>query len=114
MEPDEQPPWVPAPREGRHDTGWERVGHPVIPAPRPAPSLERLPGAVATLTERPPAPRGTSAAVVLAPRHSTALAVIDLGVPGVLRAWGRVVVRLVHAAVAGVRALVAPVVPAPR
>ena len=118
MEPDEQPPWVPAPREGGRDLGGDGAGYPVIPAPRRAPSLERIPATVATLTAPPLAPSHTSStALVLAPRHSTALAVRDAGVPGLLRTWGRAVARLVHTALDGVRALVdalVPPAPAPR
>jgi hypothetical protein len=111
MDPDHDlPPWVPSPRQGGGEPGggW----FPVVPAPRVAPALERLPGRVATL-EAPAPERAPSAALVPVPHHSAAVAVRDGGVPGVLLAWGRTVARLVQAAVDGVRSLLGALVPAP-
>jgi hypothetical protein len=112
MDPDQdRPPRVPPPRQGG-DTGggW----YPVVPAPRVAPALERLPGRVATLPDRPvetPAP--PSAALVPVTRRSAAVAVPDAWLPGVLRSWAGAVVRLVHAALDGVRSLLGALIPAP-
>jgi hypothetical protein len=111
MDPDHDlPPWVPSPREGGGEPGggW----FPVVPAPRVAPALERLPGRVATL-EAPAPERVISAALVPVPHRCTAVTVRDVGAPGVLRVWGRTVARLVVAAVDGVRSLLGALVPAP-
>jgi hypothetical protein len=115
MDPDhDQPPWVPQPRAGGGEPGggW----FPLVPAPRVAPDLERMPGRVATLdapAERSAGSTAPSTELVPVPRRSDAVAVRDAGVPGLLRAWGRTVARLVHAAVDGVRSLLDALVPAP-
>ncbi|GLZ46651.1 hypothetical protein Acsp06_28360 [Actinomycetospora sp. NBRC 106375] len=108
MDPDQDRPWVPRPRAGGEDTG--DAWFPVVPAPRAAPTLEQMPGRVATLTERPAAP--TAAVVPVAPR-SAALAVRDAGLPGLLSSWRRAVVRLVGAAVDGFRSVIGLLVAAP-
>jgi len=109
MDPDQdRPPRVPQPRVGGGEPGeW----CPLVPAPRVAPALETLPGRVATLADRPAPP----AALVPVPRRATAVAtaVRDAGLPGVLRSWGRAVAQAVHAAVDGVRSLLAALAPAP-
>lgn len=114
MDDEDRPPRVPAPREG----GREDVGHPVVPAPRAVPALECLPrtaGTVATMSARStPAP---GAAVVLAERRSTALAVRDDSLADRWCSWGhgvlRAVVRVVGAAAAGVRAWIDSLAPCP-
>jgi hypothetical protein len=118
-EDEDRSPGVPGPRQGGH----EFPGHPVVPAPRAAPALEcllRPDRTVATTTgRRPPAADGHagSAALVLAPHRSTAVAVRDESVGARLRAVGRelarAVVRLVGAAVRGVRSLLEGLVPCP-
>ncbi|MHC1561779.1 hypothetical protein ACR9E3_22685 [Actinomycetospora sp. C-140] len=111
MDPDQDRPWVPRPREGGEDTG--DAWFPVVPAPRAAPVLEQLPGRVATLAERPAAASAPTAAPVPVAPRSTALAVRDAGVPGLLLAWRRAAVRLVRAAVDGVRSVIGLLVAAP-
>ncbi len=100
MEPD-QDPRVPAPRDGGRETA-EDGGYPFlpfVPAPRVAPSIERMP-----VTAPLPIP---STALVPAPVAP------DAGLPALLRVWGRAVTRAVQAAVDGVRSLVDALVPAP-
>jgi hypothetical protein len=114
MDPDHDlPPWVPRPREGGDEPGggW----FPVVPAPRVAPELERLPGRVATLDVPAPAARTAvpSAELVPVADRSGAVTVRDAGIPGLLRGWGRAVARLVQAAVDGVRSVLGALVPAP-
>jgi hypothetical protein len=115
MDPDQdRPPWVPSPRTDGGDTGGGF--YPVVPAPRVAPALERLPGRVATLAERPvdTATAPSTALVPVARRSTGATPVPGVpDVPGVLCTWARAVSRLVHAAVDGVRSLVDALVPAP-
>ena len=117
MDPDQDRPRVPRPRADGEDTG--DAWFPVVPAPRTAPTLERLPGQVATLAERPavpptpPTPATPAVAPVPVPHRSADLAVRDAGLPGVLRSWGRAVARLVHAAVDGVRSVVGLLLAAP-
>jgi hypothetical protein len=113
MDPEQdRPPWVPSPRVDGGDVGGGF--HPVVPAPRDAPALEQLSGRVATLAERPVGLASRpSAALVPVPRRTTAMAVHDAGLPGVLRSWARAVTRLVHAAVDGVRSLLDALAPAP-
>ena len=111
MDPDQdQPRRVPAPRDGGRDTGCDsgEAWFPVVPAPRRAPSLECLPSRVTTPGERPV----PSAALVVAPR-SSALAVSEPAVPGLLRCWVRTVAHAVHVAVDGLRSLLGTMVPAP-
>jgi hypothetical protein len=111
MDPDhDQPPWVPQPRTGGGEPGggW----FPLVPAPRVAPDLERMTGRVATL-DAPAERSAASTELVPVPRRSGAVALRDTGVPGLLRAWGRTVARLVHAAVDGVRSLLDALAPAP-
>lgn len=111
-----QDPWVPAPRDG--DRADVRAGgreggdpwSPTVPFPRVAPAAERLPGRVAPAAD----PVGArSAALVTVPAHSTALVTRDTAHPGLLRTCTRVVARIAHATVDGVRSLVALLVAAP-
>ena len=111
MDPDQHPPRrVPAPRDGGRRRGADGgdAWHPVVPGPRVAPDLERLPLGIAT-AERP----APSAALVPVPRPAAARTVPDGGVSGLLRSCGRVVARAVHAAVDRVWTLLGALVPAP-
>ncbi len=120
MDEDEDPaPRVPGPREG----GREHPVHPVVPAPRRAPTLESLArpaGTVATLTGRGTSAeddRAPSTALAVPARRSGAIALRDDSLPSRLRARGRegarVVARLGGAAVDGLRALIEGLAPAP-
>ena len=108
-EDEDRSPGVPGPRRGGH----EFPGHPVVPAPRAAPSLECFPRpdrTVATTTgRRPPAAEAHAgaAALVLAPRRSAAVPGVSVGarLRGVGRELARAVARVVDAAVRGVRSL---------
>jgi hypothetical protein len=111
-----QDPWVPSPRVGGGDFGGG--SYPVVPAPRVAPALERIPGRVATLADRPldaaalPSPRPSTELVPVA-RRSTEVAARDAGVSGVVRSCARAVVRAAQVAVDGVRSLLVALAPAP-
>jgi hypothetical protein len=112
MDPDQHPSRrVPAPRDGGRERGADGgdAWYPCVPRPRVAPDLERLPGGVATPSER----HEPSMARVPAPRPATALTEPDAGVAGLLRSWGRAVTRAVHAAVDRVRTLLGALVPTP-
>jgi hypothetical protein len=116
-EDEDRSPGVPGPRQGGH----ELPGHPVVPAPRAAPSLEcfhRRDRTVATTTgRRPPAVEGHagSEALVLAPRRSAAVRGVSVGarLRAVGRELARAVARVVDAAVRGVRSVLAGLAPCP-